>query len=88
MEKYLSELKSKLASEGIVYLRLKVIPNAGKTEFITLMDDQTLKMRVKAVPEKGKANREIEKFLGKYFGSRCEVVGGKATGQKLVKLFV
>ena len=88
MNEFLDGLKESLGREGVVYLRLKVIPNAQRTELMELMaDGETVKMRVAAVPEKGKANKEIEKFLGKFFGAQCQVMGGRTSSQKLVKIY-
>lgn len=44
-------------------LNVKVIPRAKKTELIGYMDDGAMKVRVKAVPEDGKANIELCRFL-------------------------
>ena len=45
---------------------VKAIPNSRQTEIIEEKDNY-LKIRLKAVPKKGKANRELIKFLAKYF---------------------
>ena len=71
-----------LAQEGIAYLSLKIIPNAQKTvisEVLMGSEDIILKLRVAAVPEKGKANKEIEKFLSKEFNAIAEIVRGKTS---------
>lgn len=47
------------------YLQLKVIPNSKNTEFFCVMDDWTIKIKLKAVPEKWKANKELIEFLSK-----------------------
>lgn len=45
------------------YLRVKVIPKSQKNEIVEKMEDGTLKVRIKAAPEKGRANKELIKFL-------------------------
>ena len=49
------------------YLRIKVIPKSPKNEVTEIMKDEsgeeTIKIRIKAIPEKGKANTELIKFL-------------------------
>jgi len=45
------------------YVNIKVIPNSRQTEFFTVMSDGTLKIRIKRVPEKWKANVELISFL-------------------------
>jgi uncharacterized protein len=51
-------------------MRIKVLPRAAKTEFAGEMADGTLKLRVKAVPENGKANEEIRAFLAAHYHRR------------------
>lgn len=47
------------------YLRIKVTPKSPKTELFSVLDDNTLKIRLKAVPEKWKANKELLDFISK-----------------------
>ncbi len=71
------------------YLRIKVIPKSAKTETVEILDDGTIKIRVKAVPEHGKANTELTKFLGKELGistERISIIAGKTDRIKLVKI--
>jgi len=51
--------------ENNAYFRVKVVPRAPLNEFFAVLDDQTLKIRIKAIPEKWKANKELIKFLSK-----------------------
>lgn len=51
--------------EGIL-LFIKVIPRASKNEIVEMSDD-FLKIKIKAVPEKGKANQALIKFLADFF---------------------
>ena len=46
-------------------LRIKVTPKQPKTEVFSVLEDWTVKIRLKAVPEKWKANKELIKFLAK-----------------------
>lgn len=57
--------ESKANAENHFYLRVKVLPKSSKNEVVDIMDDETIKIRIKAVPEKGKANVELVKFLRK-----------------------
>ena len=45
------------------YLKVKVVPNSTKTEFFQVMDDMTLKIRLKQEPQAGKANKELISFI-------------------------
>lgn len=78
------------------YLRIKVIPKSPKTELVEIFEDPsedgmvtTHKIRVKATPEKGKANEELIKFLSKELNvnkSQISIVCGKSDRLKLVKI--
>lgn len=46
-------------------LHVQVIPKASRTE-IAGWDGKILKVRLNAVPEKGKANKELIEFLAKW----------------------
>lgn len=72
-----------------MFLRVKALPGSAKTEITELLkgEEPTLKIRLAAPPEKGKANLELCKFLGNMFDAQCEVISGKAERVKLVKLF-
>jgi uncharacterized protein (TIGR00251 family) len=50
-------------------------------------EEDVLKIRVAAIPEKGKANKEIIRFLKKEFSAKkVEIVLGVVSVQKLVKI--
>lgn len=75
------------------YLRIKVIPKSSKNEITEIMEDtegeQTIKIRIKAVPEKGKANAELIKFLSKELNipkQNIKILSGKTEQLKLVKI--
>lgn len=75
------------------YLRIKVIPKSPKNEITEIMEDsdgdQTIKIRIKAVPEKGKANAELIKFLSKELGiprENISIISGKSDQLKLIKI--
>ncbi|HUQ93433.1 MAG TPA: DUF167 domain-containing protein [Bryobacteraceae bacterium] len=70
-------------------LKIKVIPKSNRTEIIGTMGDGTLKVRVAAAPEKGKANAELLSFLARHYGvSRNDVsiVTGAASPLKHVRI--
>jgi len=71
------------------YIRIKVLPKSPKTEIIDTLDDGTIKIRIAAPPEKGKANRELLKFLSKHYKVDKEsitIVSGKSDPLKLIKI--
>ncbi len=66
------------------HLSIKVIPRSKKTEYVGTMDDGSLKIRLKAVPEDGKANDELLRFLEEETGKRWEIVGGWTSMRKKI----
>jgi uncharacterized protein (TIGR00251 family) len=74
-----------------VTVRVKVIPRAARSEITGTMADGTLKARVAAVPEKGRANEELCTLLAKHFHVPCravEIVSGHSSPLKLVRVDV
>lgn len=73
------------------YIRVKVIPKSPKTEIVEVMNDEenTLKIRLKAIPEKGKANGELIRFLSKELQipkEKISIISGKTDPLKLLKI--
>ncbi len=71
------------------YLRVKVIPKSPQSKLVEEMADGTLKIRIAAPPEKGKANLELIKFLSQHFDypkNQIRIVSGKNDPLKLIKL--
>ncbi len=87
--KFLEAKKQELHDQKIVYLRIKVLTNASQNGFGEILETEepTLKIRITQKPEQGKANQEVEKFLGKHFNAQCQIISGKQNTIKLVKLF-
>lgn len=70
-------------------LRVKVVPKSPKTEVAGELADGTLKVRVAAPPERGKANAELCSFLARDIGvpaSKVEVISGHTSPLKLVRI--
>jgi hypothetical protein len=71
------------------YLRIKVTPRQPKTEFYWLMDDGTIKIRLKAIPEKWKANTELISFLSKELHTskdKIDIISWASDSIKLVRV--
>jgi len=67
--------------------RVKVIPRSAKTEIVGTMADGTLKIRIAALPEKGKANEELIRFLAAHYGVKnVEIISGHTAALKIVRL--
>ncbi len=69
-------------------LKVKITPNAKKNEIVGWFGDQ-LKIKIAAVPEKGKANKELINFLSSELDlpkSFFEVVQGHTSSSKLLEI--
>ena len=77
-----------MEKEGCQVLAVKVIPNASCSEIVG-WEGETLKVRIKAVAEKGKANEELIRLLAKEFGvpkSGIKILSGKTSRNKRIKI--
>jgi len=86
MHEELEKLRS--ASPACAF-RVKVIPKSGRTEVAGTMSDGTVKIKVAAPPEKGKANAELCSFLAREFGvpqKNVQVIAGQTSPIKVVRV--
>ena len=70
-------------------IRVKVIPKSSKTELAGVLADGTWKIKIAAVPEKGKANRELIEFLAEKLNvakSRIHIVSGGTSHLKRIRV--
>jgi uncharacterized protein (TIGR00251 family) len=61
------ELTHRLRRDKHLDLALKVIPKSSKNEVIGLLGDGSLKVKITAAPEKGKANAAVCDLLAEEF---------------------
>ena len=62
------ELLIRLREAGSLTLTVKVIPKSSRNEIVGMLDDGSMKLKITAAPEKGKANSAICEFLADQFG--------------------
>jgi uncharacterized protein len=70
-------------------LRVKVTPRSPKSEVLGAMSDGTLKVRIAAPPEKGKANDALCILLAAHYGvprTAVTIVSGHGAALKLVRI--
>jgi uncharacterized protein len=70
-------------------IRVKVTPRSSSSGLAGVMADGTLKIRVVAAPEKGKANAELCQVLARHYGvapNAVTVVSGHTSAVKLMRL--
>ena len=85
----LKVFKNELSKKGEIYLRIKARPSATLTSAREIMADETIKMDVAAVPERGKANQELIKFLAREFAvqkNNVRIISGAGDKLKLIKI--
>lgn len=65
-------------------IRIKVIPNSSRTHLI--IEDNKVKVYLKSVPDKNKANQELIKYLKKEYGLKAEIKSGLRSRDKVLKI--
>ena len=90
-EDILQQWREALSAKGEILLQIRVHPGSRKTCFKDVMADGTIKIDVAAVPEEGRANVVLVKFLAEEFGivkANVEIVAGETTRKKIVRVYV
>ncbi|MFH1649682.1 MAG: DUF167 domain-containing protein [Candidatus Woesearchaeota archaeon] len=64
-------------------LRVKVKPNASKTEIIEILDGKVI-IAIKAPADKNKANAELVRFLSKELKRQCRIKSGLTSREKTI----
>ena len=85
----LDRLSRQLRANGRLSLTVKVTPKSGRSEIAGALSDGTLKVRLQAPPEKGRANAELIELLAREFGVRREqvkLVSGETSPKKHVRI--
>jgi hypothetical protein len=70
-------------------LRVKIIPRSARNQIVGALSDGTLKIRIAAAPEKGKANEALCAFLADHYRvpkANVMVVSGHTSTLKLVRI--
>jgi uncharacterized protein len=65
-------------------IKIKVTPNAKENELKEM--GKHLKLYLKAVPDKGKANKELIKFFKKEFKLNVEIKSGETSREKVLRI--
>jgi uncharacterized protein len=83
----MSELKIQKVEGGVVF-SVKVVPASSRTAISGLLDG-TVKIKVSAPPEKGKANKCLIDFLAKQLGvkkSAVSIIAGQNNPIKKIRV--
>ena len=65
-------------------LRIKVKPSSNKNKIVK-MENGVFKIWLKSVPEKGKANKELQKYLKKITGIPIKITSGLTSENKIIE---
>lgn len=86
---YTEHLQRELEQNGIVHFYVRIIPHAPITAITELLADGSLKIKVQALPEHGKANAKLLQLLAHEFNVRLhqiEIKSGALHRQKLIAI--
>jgi len=81
--------KEKLEKDGVLYLKIKVRPNAAISRVKEIMADETIKVDIAASAEKGKAKRALVGWVAEEFRVRksaVNIISGAGEKLKLIKI--
>ena len=84
-----AELRAALKRDGRLVIDVKVTPRARVSEILEAMPNGTLKIKVIAAPERGKANQEVCRLLANYLDvpvKNVEVLLGHSSQQKRIRI--
>ena len=85
----ISYFQNKLKKDREVVFQVKIHPSASKNEIKEILEDKTVKINIAAPPEKGKANRELVKFLAQQLGvekNNVTLISGETSPQKRIRV--
>jgi uncharacterized protein (TIGR00251 family) len=84
-------LIERLRLEGFLIISLKVIPKSSKNAIVGILDDGSLKIKITAAPERGKANAAVCKLIANEFGvakKNVQIVRGETDAHKQIVIRV
>jgi uncharacterized protein len=64
-----------------------VKPNAKTTKLLGYDPDRkAYRVEIKSKPDKGEANKELEKFLSKHFKKKVKIISGHKSRVKMIEI--
>ena len=79
------DIADRLRRDGRLELNVKVVPKSSRDEIAGLLEDGSLKVKITAAPEKGKANAVLCAFVAEQLGvarSAVRVTAGATSARK------
>lgn len=88
----LSKYKEKLNRAGELYIKIKARPGASETKIKRILkneNEEIFKIDIAGVPENGRANQELIRFLAEEFAvfrKNVKIVSGLNSRVKIIKI--
>lgn len=85
----IEELKTRLSKGQTVRFKVKIIPGSPKNALAGMLGEDTLKLKIAAAPEKGKANEELTDFLSEIFrvrSAQITIIAGHTSPRKIIEI--
>lgn len=85
----LGALRLQLKERGCLTIEAKVIAKASRTELSAVLEDGTLRLKVRAAPEQGKANEQVRQLLAGLFDvpeRTIEISRGERSSHKRITI--
>jgi uncharacterized protein (TIGR00251 family) len=86
----IAQIRALLAAKKKVRLKVKVTAGGGANSVTGTLGDDTIKIRISAAPEKGKANKELLAFLANTLEiqrKQITIVSGHTSPSKIIDIF-
>jgi uncharacterized protein len=89
LDSFISQKKQELLDNSVICLNCLVKANSKKNKIIELLlDNQTLKIAINALPLEGRANNELISFLSKEFKTAKSLITIKKGRSSKIKLIM
>jgi len=85
----LDKYRNQLVNDGKIYLKVKLVPGAIRTEIRAEMLGGTVKIAVAAPASRGKANLALSLFLARELAvdrKNVKIISGLSSRNKLIKI--
>lgn len=82
-------LRTKLKKHRILRLNIKISARSSQNAFAGKMDDGTIKIKIAAVADKEKANKELIKFLSESLDvpkKNISIISGQHSPKKIIEI--